>query len=220
MGGPAGANGASAAPRIGVLALQGDFAAHLAMVESAGARGREVRRPRELDDLDGLIIPGGESTALSLLLDFEDMRGAIAGFAARGGALFGTCAGVILLAREIAPSTNGGAAPFERPIATFDLLDVVVARNDYGRQRESFETTTAVPALGEDAYPLVFIRAPRILSAGPRATVLAEHGGVPILVRDGRFLGATFHPEIAGDARLHRYFVREIVAAAEMPARS
>jgi pyridoxal 5'-phosphate synthase pdxT subunit len=195
------------APRVGVLALQGDFAAHRAVLEAAGAESRDVRRPAELADLDGLVMPGGESTALSVLLDFEDMRGAIASFAARGGAIFGTCAGLILLAREVV------APPGEPPIRTFGLLDVAVARNDYGRQRESFEGTTAIPVLDEPRYPLVFIRAPRILSVGPAATILASHGGSPVLVRQGRILGASFHPEIAGDARLHRYFAREVAAA-------
>jgi 5'-phosphate synthase pdxT subunit len=197
------------APHIGVLALQGDFAAHMRMVEAAGARASEIRRPRELDDVAGLIIPGGESTALSLLLDFEDMRGAVASFAAHGGALFGTCAGLILLAREVVPRT-----PSEPSIATFGLLDVAVARNDYGRQRESFEAETDVPVLHEEHFPLAFIRAPRIVSVGPSATPLAEYGGAVVLVRQGRVLGATFHPEIVGDPRLHAYFAREITRPA------
>lgn len=195
---------------VGVLALQGDFAAHARMLEEAGAAVREVRRPRELDDLDGLVLPGGESTALSILLDAEDMRGAIARFAARGGAVFGTCAGLILIAREVTP-----AAP---PVASLGLLDVTVARNAYGRQRESRETTTSIPALQEPRFPVALIRAPRITRVGAGVETLATLGGDALLVRAGRVLGATFHPEISGDPRVHAYFVQSVVGAARTAA--
>ena len=129
---------------------------------------------------------GGESTALSLLLDFEDMRGAIGSFAARGGALFGTCAGLILLAREVVPGH-----PSEPPVETLGLLDVAVARNDYGRQRESFEAAAPIAVIGEERFPLAFIRAPRIVSVGRAATPLAWHAGDVVLVRQGRVLAAS-----------------------------
>ncbi len=207
------ANGAGhdGRPVCGVLALQGDFAAHAAMVEAAGAAAREVRRPAQLDGCCGLVIPGGESTALDTLLDFEDMRGAIARFHAAGGALFGTCAGVILLAREIADHGE------RRKVRPFGLLDVTVARNDYGRQRESFETFDAVRELGDARFPMAFIRAPRIVRAGRDVRVLATQNGDPVLVRQGRIVGCTFHPEISGDPRLHAYFLREVAGATPVP---
>ena len=205
--------GVAAARRIGVLALQGDFAAHEAMVAAAGAIASGVRRPSELDGLDGLVIPGGESTALSILLDHDDLRGAIERFASAGGALFGTCAGVILLAQDV-------VAAERVPVRTFGLLDITVSRNGYGRQCDSFEAVTAIPALVDDAFPLAFIRAPRITRVGPGVDVLATFGGDPVLVRQGRMLGATFHPEIYGDARLHAYFARAVCARPELGGRA
>lgn len=199
--------GHDARPVLGVLALQGDFAAHAAMVDAAGATAREVRRPSQLDGCRGLIVPGGESTALDTLLDFEDMRGAIARFHADGGALFGTCAGVILLARAIADHGE------RRKVRPFGLLDVTVARNDYGRQRESFETFDDVPAIQATHFPMAFIRAPRIVATAPGVEVLARQNGDPVLVRQDRVVGCTFHPEISGDPRLHAYFLREIATA-------
>ncbi len=193
-------------PRIGVLALQGDFAAHARMAVAAGAASCiEVRRAHELREIAGLILPGGESTALGILLDADGMREAIGEYLAGGGAVFGTCAGIILLAREVTP-----AAP---PVQSFGALDVTVARNGYGRQRESCETTARIDALGEDAYPVTLIRAPRITRVGANVETLARVGDDPVLVRHARALGATFHPEISGDPRVHAYFLRDVVAA-------
>ncbi len=187
-----------------MLALQGDFAAHARMVEAAGATAREVRRPAELAGCRGLILPGGESTTLDILLDHEDMRGAISRFHAGGGALLGTCAGVILLGREIVDQGE------RRKVRPLGLLDVAVARNDYGRQRESFEATTDLPRFGAEPFPLAFIRAPRIVRTGRGVEVLATQHGDPVLVREDRVVGCTFHPEISGDPRLHAYFLREV----------
>jgi len=180
---------------VGVLALQGDFAAHAALLRRLGERAREVRRIEELDGLGGLVLPGGESTALLRLMGAEPWLESLRAFHAGGGALFGTCAGAILLARAVDP-----AQP------SLGLLDAAVARNAYGRQAESFEARLAAPALG-DGLPGVFIRAPRFTALGRDVEVLARLGDEPVLVRQGRVLAATFHPEIAGDDRVHRLFL-------------
>ncbi|MBI3932623.1 MAG: pyridoxal 5'-phosphate synthase glutaminase subunit PdxT [Acidobacteria bacterium] len=186
----------------GVLALQGDFAAHAAALRALGVGVRDVRRCRDLDGLSGLVLPGGESTTLLKLMADEPWFDALARFHGEGGALFGTCAGAILLAREV----RGPAQP------SLGLLDAVVERNAYGRQVESFETTLDAPALG-GSIGGVFIRAPRLRALGPAVEVLARHDGEPVLVREGSVLAATFHPEIAGEARVHRLFVESARAA-------
>ncbi len=188
--------------RIGVLALQGDFARHRAALERAGAEVREVRVPGDLAGLDGLVLPGGESTAMLKLMERSGLDEAIRAFYAGGGALFGTCAGLILLARAV-------TGPEQRSLG---LLDAVVERNGYGRQIDSFETDLS---WSEDAGPIrgVFIRAPRIREIGPGVRVLAERDGEPVLLRNGRVLAATFHPELTGDDRVHRYFLDEVVPA-------
>lgn len=179
----------------GVLALQGDFAAHLAALRRSGAEAQEVRRVAELEGLRGLVLPGGESTALLKLMEDEDWFAALRRFHAQGGVLLGTCAGAILLAREVTPSQ-----------ASLGLVDATVERNAYGRQVDSFETEVATPALG---VPLraAFIRAPRFVGTGPGVEVLGRLEGKPVLVRQGHVLAATFHPEIAGDDRLHGHFI-------------
>jgi 5'-phosphate synthase pdxT subunit len=180
---------------VGVLALQGDFAAHERLLRGLGADVREVRRPRGLEGLDGLVVPGGESTTLLRHMDYEpSWWEALAGFHRRGGALFGTCAGLILLAREVTPE--------QRSLA---LLDVAVERNAYGRQVDSFEVT----GTWRDGRPLemVFIRAPRIVAVGPGVEVLAEHGGEPVLVAEGRVMAASFHPELTSDGGVHERFL-------------
>ena len=183
----------------GVLALQGDFAAHEAALRRAGVPDgevRPVRRVAELSGLKGLVLPGGESTTLLKLMAEEDWFAALRGFHAQGGALLGTCAGAILLAREV----NGPRQP------SLGLLDAAIDRNAYGRQVASFEAEVDAPELGE---PLrgVFIRAPRFGVTGPGVEVLGRLGEAAVLVRQGRVLAATFHPEIAGDDRLHRMFI-------------
>ena len=181
----------------GVLALQGDFAAHASVLARLGADVREVRRVAELDGLSALVIPGGESGALLRLMSREDWFDALRRFAGGGGAILGTCAGAILLARE-------ARAPSQPSLG---LVDAVVERNAYGRQRESFEGEIEAPELGGVIHG-VFIRAPRIVSTGSGVDVLATRGGEPVLIRQGRILAGTFHPELSGEDRLHRELLR------------
>jgi pyridoxal 5'-phosphate synthase pdxT subunit len=172
--------------RIGVLAMQGNFREHIAMLERLGAEAVEVRKAEQLAGLDGLIIPGGESTAIMRLSRIYGLEEAIRAFQ---GPVFGTCAGMILLDRE-----------------HLGLMDIEVARNAYGRQVASFEADLALVG---DEEPLrgVFIRAPRLAEAGPRVEVLAELDGDPVLLREGRFLVAAFHPELTDDTRVHERFL-------------
>jgi pyridoxal 5'-phosphate synthase pdxT subunit len=185
--------------RVGVLALQGDFALHAAALRRVDAEPVEIRKPRELDDVEGLIIPGGESTTLLHLMNSWDFQPALHAFHGSGRPLFGTCAGLIVLAREV-----------ERPRqASLGLIDVTVERNSYGRQRESFEVEATARLDGaEEPLRMVFIRAPRIRRAGPDVEVLARHGGDPVLARQGTVLVASFHPELTGDRAVHQYFFR------------
>jgi 5'-phosphate synthase pdxT subunit len=176
-------------PTIGVLALQGNFREHAAVLRRLGAEPVEVRLPEQLEGLDGLVIPGGESTAITRLARLYGLEEAIRRFA---GPVFGTCAGMILLDR-----------------AHLGLVDLAVDRNAYGRQVASFEADLDVAG---DPEPLrgVFIRAPRVRSLGEGVEVLAEHDGVPVLPRHGRFLVASFHPELTDDARVHERFLEMV----------
>ena len=182
--------------RIGVLAVQGNFREHAAMLRVLGADAIEVRLPAQLEGLDGLVIPGGESTAIMRLIRLYGLEEAIRAFAAP---VFGTCAGMILLDR-----------------AHLGLVDVDVERNGYGRQVASFEADLALE--GEDE-PLrgVFIRAPRVTDAGAEVEVLASHQGVPVLLRQGRFLVASFHPELTDDTRVHEKFLELVREARPVP---
>jgi len=182
-------------PEIGVLALQGDFFAHTMALRSVGVDSREVRRCGELGGLDGLVIPGGESTTLLNLMHDEPWFEGLRSFHRRGGALFGTCAGAILLSRRVLSPSQ----------PSLGLLDAEIERNAYGRQQESFERSLDLADLGGSIHT-VFIRAPRFTSLGPEVRVLGRLGDEPVLVRQGRVLAATFHPELTGDGRLHRYF--------------
>lgn len=185
------------AMRIGVLALQGDFGLHARALEKCGAEAVEVRKPFELDEVDGLVMPGGESTTLLKLMDAWDFVPALEKFHSGGKPIFGTCAGLIILAREV-----------ESPKQfSLGLIDVTVERNAYGRQRESF-VAAGMARLEGDPIPLemVFIRAPRIRRVGPGVQVLAEHGGEPVMARQDRVLVATFHPELTDNTTVHRYF--------------
>jgi pyridoxal 5'-phosphate synthase pdxT subunit len=172
--------------KIGVLALQGNFREHAAMLRALGADVTEVRKPEQLEGLDGLVIPGGESTAITRLMQLYGIDEALRRFE---GAVFGTCAGMILLDRE-----------------HLGLVDLVAERNAYGRQVASFEADLE---LSGDAEPLrgVFIRAPQVRDAGSEVEVLAEHEGRPVLLRQGRFLVASFHPELTDDTRVHERFL-------------
>jgi 5'-phosphate synthase pdxT subunit len=185
-------------PRIGVLAIQGDFEAHQKALEGAGARGVLVRREKDLDGLAGLILPGGESTTISKGLDRLGLYGPIEAFAQSGKPLLGTCAGAVLLAREVE----------NHPVRCMGLIDVVAVRNAYGTQVDSFA------AIAEGAIPdlrCIFIRAPRLRRPGPDVEVLARVDGWPVLVRQDNVLAATFHPELTGDTRIHRLLI-ELVA--------
>jgi pyridoxal 5'-phosphate synthase pdxT subunit len=189
-------------PRIGVLALQGAVREHVAAIRDVGGEPVEVRLPRDLVDLDALILPGGESTTMRRLIDAYGLREPIAALARRGAPMLGTCAGMILLSERIADG--------EEPV--FRLLDLEVRRNGYGRQLDSFEADLDVPALGDEPLHGIFIRAPLVTEVGPRAEVLArDPDGHPVAVRQGRVLATAFHPELTGDRRLHR-LLAELVA--------
>ena len=185
-------------PNIGILAIQGDYAAHAAALADAGADPVEIRNPEELDALDGLILPGGESTTMLKFLDRQHFFHKLKEFAATRP-VFGTCAGAILLAREV-------RHPAQRSLC---LLDAVVERNAYGRQIDS-SILTAPTSLPGDPLEMVFIRAPRITETGPSVEVLARRDGFPVLVLQGKLMAATFHPELSSDRRVHKLFVETV----------
>ncbi len=182
--------------RIGILAVQGDYEAHARMVERAGAEPVYVRRPADLAGLAGIILPGGESTTHLKILTEEGLFGAVQKFAAAGGGIFGTCAGAILLAREV-----------RNPAQTsLGLLNISILRNAYGRQLAS-EIHMGLTKLRSEPLEMVFIRAPIIESVGEGVDVLAEDEGHPVLVRQGRILASTFHPELTADPAVHIFFL-------------
>jgi len=176
--------------RIGVLAAQGDFAAHARVLRSLGATPVEVRNPVELGDLDGLVIPGGESTTISKAIDRDGLEEPIRAHAAAGRAVLGTCAGMIMLDRE-----------------HLGLMDTVARRNAFGRQLHSFEADLEIEGVGPDPVRAVFIRAPWIERHGGDVEVLASYDGHPVVVRQGPLLAAAFHPELTDDSRLHALFM-------------
>ena len=190
--------------KIGVLALQGDFAMHRKALDRIGVESVEVRMPRELDEVGGLIMPGGESTTLLKLMDAWDFVPALEKFHAAGKPIFGTCAGMILLAREVQSPAQ----------ASLGLIDLTVERNAYGRQKESFETE-GTGDLGQGPRPIkmVFIRAPRIRRVGPDVTPLAEHRGEVVMARQGTVVVGAFHPELTDDPAVHQYFAGMVRAA-------
>ena len=181
--------------RIGVLAVQGAFAEHLALLREIGIEAVPVRLPQDLEGLSGLILPGGESTAMRKLIDNWGLRQPILDLANRGAPLFGTCAGMILLSNEIADG--------DEPV--LPLLDIGVKRNAFGRQLDSFEADLAVPVLGDKPVHAVFIRAPVVERVGEGVDVLAQlEDGRVVAVRDGNVIATAFHPELAGETRFHR----------------
>lgn len=188
--------------RIGVLALQGAFREHIMALEALDVSAQPVRLPSQLQELAGLVIPGGESTAISKLMETYCFEEPLLAAAGEGMAVWGTCAGAILIARDVLDAVPGQQ--------TLGLMDVVVRRNAYGRQVDSFEADVHVRHLGHEPFRGVFIRAPWIESTGDNVEVLAEHEGHVVAAREGRMLATTFHPELTGDLRLHRYFVEEL----------
>lgn len=186
-------------PKIGVLALQGDFEAHRAALARAGAEGVEIRNASGLESIDGLIIPGGESTTMLKLIEEEQLFDALKQFGAKKP-IFGTCAGAILLASEVVNPVQD----------SLGLMDFTIERNAYGRQVDSRITDINLDGKNAEA---VFIRAPIIRRVGPEAQILASYQGAPVLLEQGKHLAATFHPELSGDEQIHRRFVEKVKAA-------
>jgi 5'-phosphate synthase pdxT subunit len=190
---------------IGVLNLQGDVREHVAALADVGCVGRPVKRPADLEGLAGLILPGGESTTLSMLLTSTGLYEPVAARMAAGWPVFGTCAGLILLARDVLDGR-----PDQRH---FGVLDAVVRRNGYGRQAQSFQAELVFGSGEGPPLPSVFIRAPLVVSVGPDVDVLAALDGAPVLVRQDHLLAAAFHPELTADRRVHRFFAEMCAAA-------
>jgi 5'-phosphate synthase pdxT subunit len=193
--------------KIGILAVQGDYEAHARMLARVGADWVYVRRPEDLRGLDGVILPGGESTTQLHFLQAEGLQEALRKFAAHGGAMFGTCAGAILLAREVKNPAQ----------ESLGLADLTVLRNAYGRQLAS-EVRREPTKLKAQPLEMVFIRAPMIERAGEGWEVLAEREGHPVLLRKGRLLVATFHPELTEDTTVHEFFLRQVADGVAAPA--
>jgi len=192
-------------PRVGVLAVQGAVREHAAAIRDVGGDPIDVRLPRDLVDLDALILPGGESTTMRRLIDAYGLREPIMSLARAGTPMLGTCAGMILLADRLGDG--------EEPL--FALLDLEVRRNGYGRQLDSFEADLDIPILGKEPMHGIFIRAPLVGDVGSRAEVLArDPNGAPVAVRQGRVLATAFHPELTSDRRLHRLLVDMIGSSA------
>ena len=191
-------------PSFGVLALQGAFARHMGALGACGVAAREIRTAEQLATVDALVIPGGESTTISKLLVSQGLADPLRERLTTGMPVFGTCAGMILLANEILDG---------RPDQlSFDQIDLAVRRNGYGRQIASFETDLEVVGL-DDTFRAVFIRAPKVERIGADVEILAEVDGVPVLCRSGKVMVASFHPELTDDARLHRLFIETVASA-------
>lgn len=185
--------------KIGVLALQGAVVEHARTIEAVGAEAILVKRVEQLAELNGLILPGGESTAMRRLIDRYDFLEPLKAFGAAGKPIFGTCAGMILLAKRIN----------NQETSHLGLMDMTVERNAFGRQVDSFETDLEIKGVAQD-FPAVFIRAPYILEAGPEVEVLSEDTGRIVAARDGHYLATAFHPELTADTRLMEYFVEMV----------
>jgi len=185
--------------KIGVLALQGAVREHIRQIQSLGCEAVEVKTLDDLAGIDGLVLPGGESTTMRKLLDRYQLLEPIRSLAVQGTPMFGTCAGLILLAKEIVGYEEGHLS----------LMDVVIERNSFGRQVDSFEVELSVEKIGE-AIPAVFIRAPHIVSVGPHVEILATYDGRIVLAKEGQYLGCSFHPELTEDTRLMKYFIEMV----------
>ena len=188
--------------KIGVLGLQGAVREHVRSIEESGAEAIVIKKVEQLDEVDGLIIPGGESTTMRRLIDKYDFMESLKAFAGDGKPVFGTCAGLILLAQNV--------VGYDEP--HIGVMDAIVERNSFGRQRESFEANLAINGVAED-FPAVFIRAPHIVEVGEKVEVLCEHNGRIVAARDGNFLGCSFHPELTDDHRMTMYFIEMVEAA-------
>ncbi|WP_102348050.1 pyridoxal 5'-phosphate synthase glutaminase subunit PdxT [Bacillus sp. Marseille-P3661] len=185
--------------KVGVLALQGAVREHVRALEASGAEAVIIKRVEQLTDIDGLVIPGGESTTMRRLIDKYNFLEPLQEFGRSGNPMFGTCAGLILLADEIVGQET----------AHLGLMDIRVERNAFGRQRESFEASLMVKDVGTD-FIGVFIRAPRIIEVGETVEVLCKHNGAIVAARDGHYLASSFHPELTDDNRLTAYFVKMV----------
>ena len=188
---------------IGVLALQGDVDEHVAALARAGAAAMVVKTPEDLRRADALVVPGGESTTVMKLLDRFELAEPLVARVRAGMPFWGTCMGMIVAAHDV--------ADLEQP--TLDLIDITVRRNAFGRQNDSAEVDLPIAALGEPAFPAIFIRAPWIERVGPQVELLAERGGHGVMVRQRNVLGTSFHPELTSDPRVHEYFLRMVEAA-------
>ena len=186
--------------KVGVLGLQGDVREHMRALETAGVAAMVVKRPDELLAVDALVLPGGESTTIGKLLDRFELLEPLVERATSGMPLYGTCAGMILMAREV-------TGPHPAPLR-LNVMDITVRRNGYGRQVDSFEADVRVA--GIQGFRAVFIRAPLVEEIGDGVEVLGEHDRHPVIVRQGHLLASSFHPEMTGDPRVHEYFVREV----------
>lgn len=190
--------------KVGVLGLQGAVREHIRAVEAAGAEALVIKKVEQLEEVDGLILPGGESTTMRRLIDKYGFMEPLREFAQSGKPLFGTCAGLILLAKEV--------VGYEEP--HIGVMNIKVERNSFGRQRESFEAKLSIQGVAED-FIGVFIRAPHIVSVGDEVEVLSEHNGRIVAARQGQFLGCSFHPELTEDHRLAQYFVTMVKESKE-----
>jgi 5'-phosphate synthase pdxT subunit len=188
--------------RLGVLAIQGGFQAHCEVLRELGAEVREVRLPADLDGLDGLVIPGGESTTISMGIESAELAEPIRALHERGGTIFGTCAGMIVCDE-----------------GHLGLIDVETERNAFGRQLQSFESDLAIDGIGDEPLRAVFIRAPRVASYGAGVETLASYEGQPVVIREGGVLACAFHPELTDDPRLHALFMAMTTTARENRAR-
>ncbi|MFK9095391.1 pyridoxal 5'-phosphate synthase glutaminase subunit PdxT [Bacillus salipaludis] len=192
--------------KVGVLALQGAVREHMNSLEACGVEAVAVKHKEELQELDGLILPGGESTAMRRLIDKYDFMDALKEFAGEGKPMFGTCAGLILLAKDLA----GYSEPH------IGVMDIKVERNSFGRQVDSFEADLAIKDVAE-SFPAVFIRAPHIVEAGENVEILSKHNDRIVAAREGQFLGCSFHPELTDNHRLTAYFVEMVKEAKVKP---
>ncbi|MDR0133152.1 pyridoxal 5'-phosphate synthase glutaminase subunit PdxT [Priestia megaterium] len=192
--------------KVGVLGLQGAFREHAQALEAAGAEAIIIKKVEQLNEIDGLILPGGESTAMRRLIDKYDFMEPLRQFAQAGKPVFGTCAGLILLAGQVV----------DREEPHLGVMDITVARNSFGRQRDSFEAALNIKDIGED-FIGVFIRAPHIVEVGENVEVLAMHNDRIVAARQGQFLGCSFHPELTDDARMAQYFVAMVEEGSKKP---